>query len=83
MRKIFVPGREVDIDQDQIKTALLNEHKDGEGKWPDDDFHGKSYLLQDARADNRIEASGGGGDEEMQVKEQLFLLLLVDQCPRC
>jgi len=38
---------------------------------------------RNARADNRVEASGGGGDEEMQVKEQLFLLLLVDQCPRC
>ena len=30
---------------------------------------------------NRVEA-GGGGDEEAQVKEQLFLLLLVDNCPR-
>ena len=50
MRKIFVPGREVDIDQDQIKTALLNEHKDGEGKWPDKDFHDKYYQLQDVKA---------------------------------
>ena len=36
---------------------------------------------RNARADNRVEA-GGGGDEEAQVKEQLFLLLLVDNCPR-
>ena len=36
---------------------------------------------RNARADNRVEA-GGGGDEEAQVKEQLFKLLLVDNCPR-
>ena len=46
---MFVAGREVDIDQDQIKTALLNEHKDGEGKWPQD-FHDKYYQLQDTKA---------------------------------
>ena len=49
MRKIFVAGRSVDIEQDQIKTALLNEHKDGEGKWPED-FHAKYYQLQDTKA---------------------------------
>ena len=49
MRKIFVAGRSVDIEQDQIKTALLNEHKDGEGKWPED-FHAKYYQLQDKKA---------------------------------
>merc|ERR1719237_213623 len=37
---------------------------------------------RNARADNRVEAAGGG-DEEAQVKEQLFRLLLVDNCPRC
>ena len=42
-------GRKVDIEQDQIKTALLNEHKDGEGKWPED-FHEKYYQLQDVAA---------------------------------
>ena len=36
---------------------------------------------RNARADNRVEAAGGG-DEEAQVKEQLFRLLLVDNCPR-
>ena len=49
MRKMFVPGRQVDIEQEQITTALLNEHKDGEGKWPED-FHDKHYQLQDVRA---------------------------------
>ena len=49
MRKIFVAGKSVDIEQDQIKTALLNEHKDGEGKWPED-FHAKYYQLQDKKA---------------------------------
>lgn len=46
---MFVPGRQVDIEQEQIKTALLNEHKDGEGKWPED-FHDKYYQLQGVRA---------------------------------
>ena len=36
---------------------------------------------RNARADNRVDTSGGA-DEEAQVKEQLFLLLLIDNCPR-
>ena len=46
MRKIFVPGHEIDNDQDNMTTALLQEHKDGDGKWPHE-FHNKTYQLMD------------------------------------
>ena len=36
MRKILVAGEEIDVDQGQMTAVLLNEHKDGDGKWPDD-----------------------------------------------
>lgn len=49
MRKMFVRGREVDIDQDQVTMVLLNEHKDGAGKWPDE-FHHKVYQFKDSEA---------------------------------
>ena len=49
MRKMFVRGREVDIDQDQVTMVLLNEHKDGTGKWPDE-FHHKVYQFKDSEA---------------------------------
>jgi len=34
------------------------------------------------RATKRVEV-GGDADDELRVKEQLFLLMLVDLCPRC
>ena len=49
MRKMFVRGREVDIDQDQVTVVLLNEHKDGTGKWPVE-FHHKVYQFKDKEA---------------------------------
>ena len=46
MRKMFVPGEEVDIDQSTITGILLNEYKDGVGRWPDE-FDGKEFQFQD------------------------------------
>ena len=48
MRGTFVPGRQVDFNQDVVVQVLLNEHKDGDGKCLDRDFHEKEFLLQDA-----------------------------------
>lgn len=48
MMKIFVPGKEIDIDQACMTLVLLNEHKDGEGKWPDK-FNNKKYQLLDSK----------------------------------
>ena len=41
--------KELDFDQKAITQVLVNEHKDGVGKWPTD-FDGKSYHLQEIRA---------------------------------
>ena len=49
MMKIFIPNEEVDVDQEAVVTALLNEHKDEEGKWPEE-FHGKYYQFRDRKA---------------------------------
>ena len=48
MMKIFVPNEEVDVDQEAVVTALLNEHKDEEAKWPHQ-FHGKKYQFKDRK----------------------------------
>ena len=47
MRKMFVRGKEVDISQDQVTMILINEHKDGDGKWPHE-FNGKVYQFKDS-----------------------------------
>ena len=46
MKKITVRGKQIDIDQDVITNVLLNEFKDGKGKWPHE-FNRKSYQLRD------------------------------------
>ena len=46
MEKEFVPGKELDFVQGEIKSALVNEHKNMEGNWPTD-FDGKSFHLQE------------------------------------
>ena len=46
MFKIFIPGEEVDIEQSVMTGVLLNEHKDGSGKWPHE-FDGRKYLVHD------------------------------------
>ena len=48
MKKIFVHGEEVDIDQLLVTAVLLNEHKDGDGKWPEE-FNNKIYQLIDSQ----------------------------------
>jgi len=48
MRKIFLPGKAVDFNQDVVIQVLNNEYKDGAGKYPDSDFNRRKYLLQDA-----------------------------------
>jgi len=49
MRKILVAGEEIDIDQAAMTAVLLNEHKDGDGKWPDE-FNNKTYQLLDSNS---------------------------------
>ena len=44
MRKIFVPGVVIDLDQGEVRSALINEHKDALGKWPDE-FDQLDYQL--------------------------------------
>ena len=39
----------LDIDQDVVAHDLLQEHKDGEGKWPTE-FNGKKYQFQDNKS---------------------------------
>ena len=46
MRKIFVPGVVIDLDQGEVRSALINEHKDTLGKWPDE-FDQLDYQFQD------------------------------------
>ena len=36
------------MDQGEVTTALLQEYKDEEGKWPDE-FNNKTYLLKDSK----------------------------------
>ena len=50
MKKIFVPGEEIDIDQDKVTDILLNEHKDIYGKWPAKHFDKKTYQLRDVNS---------------------------------
>ena len=49
MRKKFVPGVVIDLDQGAVKCALNNEHKDTLGKWPQE-FDKKVYQFQAADA---------------------------------
>ena len=39
----------LDIDQDVVAHVLLQEHKDGEGKWPTE-FNGKKFQFQDKQS---------------------------------
>ena len=48
MMKIFVPDKEVDVDQAEATSVLLNEHKDGDGKWPGE-FNNKTYQIKDSK----------------------------------
>ena len=48
MRKIFVRGEEVDINQSAVTGILLNEYKDGVGRWPNE-FNGKEFFFQDTK----------------------------------
>ena len=43
-----MPGVQVDVDQDVMTHVLLNEHRDGSGKFPHE-FHGKEYMVKDAK----------------------------------
>lgn len=47
MKKKFIWGKEIDIDQRQVVMTLINEHKDGDGKWPHE-FNHKRYIFQDS-----------------------------------
>ena len=44
--KLFVPEVQVDVDQDVMHWVLINEHKDGSGKVPEE-FDGKEYQVKD------------------------------------
>ena len=49
MRRIFVRGKEVDLDQKTVTTGLLNVHKNGDPQWPTA-FNGTSYQFFDEQA---------------------------------
>ena len=42
----WIPKTSLDIDQGEVTTALLQEHKDTVGKWPHE-FNGKEYQFQE------------------------------------
>ena len=46
MRKKFVRGVVIDLDQGEVRSVLTNEHKDTLGKWPYE-FDQKDYQFQD------------------------------------
>ena len=46
MRKFFVPGQEIDIDQDAVTVALLQKHKSVDGVWPHE-FDQETYQFID------------------------------------
>ena len=46
MNKKFFPNKELDFVQEEVKSALMNEHKDNAGKYPSE-FHGRSYQFQE------------------------------------
>ena len=48
MKKMYVLGEKIDINQESMIQVLLNEHKDVYGKWPDQ-FNSKRYQLMDAK----------------------------------
>ena len=43
-KKIWVKNQSLDMDQNNVTTALLQEHKDSDGKWPTD-FNGVQLQL--------------------------------------
>ena len=43
-KKIWVKNQSLDVDQKSVTTALLQEHKDPDGKWPTD-FNGVELQL--------------------------------------
>ena len=49
-QKMAVPGKKIDLRQNSVTDILLNEHNDGDGKWPTD-FHLKEYTFRDKKID--------------------------------
>ena len=45
----WVKNTSLDIDQDVVAHVLLQEHKDGEGKWPTE-FNGKKFQFQEKQS---------------------------------
>jgi len=47
---IFRPKKNIDFNQDRVTTALLNDHKDIVGKWPEK-FNEKVYQFRETTSD--------------------------------
>ena len=45
-QKMAVPDKKIDLRQNAIIDILINEHNDGDGKWPTE-FHLKTYTFRD------------------------------------
>ena len=83
MNKKFFPNKELDFVQEEVKSALMNEHKDNAGKYPSE-FHGRSYQFQENETKDVfnvnvkvIEIPKPKHHEELREKKENFEYVLV------
>ena len=83
MKKKFPPNKKLDFVQEEVKSALMNEHKDDEGKHPTE-FNGKSFQFQENVTKDMynvnvkvIQVSKSKYHVELREKKETFEYVLV------